>query len=160
MPNYCENELTVTGSPEKLLEFKKRVSSKKEDLGTQSIEQQVIDRLLHREDEEGLILDAERIKPYPKGLNYDRRDWRVENWGTKWLDEPSLSELTGALLYSFDTAWSPPCSLVLEMGRMFPELCFELQYWEGGAGFQGTFIMENGKVITNEHTDYSGDRGG
>ena len=170
MPNYCDNELTVTGPPKKLREFRLKVSTMPEDLGTQTVEQQVVDRLLKREDKEGRIIDADRIKPYPEGLNYDKQgyNWCRENWGTKWnFVEPTLARrIEGdpdkpvSLHYKFLTAWSPPTPLVQKMGEMFPELRFVLNYWEGGVGFQGSFIVENGAVTKDESEDYSGRRGG
>jgi len=66
----------------------------------------------------------------------------------------------GNLQFNFDCAWSPPTPLIKRLSEMFPTLRFNMQYWEGGAGFQGIAQYMNGKEIKNVTMDYSGRRGG
>ena len=102
------------------------------------------------------------LKGNKDGFNIGGYRWCLDNWGTKWgLCEVELvMEDESELEYTFETAWSPPLPIVKVMGEMFPKLKFELRYFEGGSGFNGLYIMEDGKVETNRQADYFGSRGG
>lgn len=84
------------------------------------------------------------IEKYGFGNWYD---WSCANWGTKWnasyseviTDEPDNIEV------SFDTAWSPPISWVMQTENLYPKLSFTLEYEEGGMGFKGVYV--NGVVV-------------
>jgi len=151
MPNWCDCELCITGPKEDLRKLKRKVKSKKS------------------------VLDADKIIPYPKefknldkarpgeGFNSGGYEWCCENWGTKWgFCDPAVADNIkhGELVYTFETAWSPPIPLIKELGKLFPKLVFELRYFEGGAGFNGLFVIENGKVEVDKVGEYFGYRGG
>lgn len=186
MPNYCENELTVTGPRARQDEFREKVKG---------------DNV-----EDGEVLDANKIIPYPSifalldkldlfevkqgkipspeltaeeskllleaalagydtkkdGYNQGGYEWCLVNWGTKWgfCDSRIDRETSRTLHYSFLTAWSPPTPLIKKVGEMFPGLSFRLKYFEGGAGFQGVFAMKDGQVVEDVSLEYSGNRGG
>jgi hypothetical protein len=65
--------------------------------------------------------------------------WRMENWGTKWgaysfhvvIDEPHRYE------FCFDTAWSPPTPIFEVMAKQFPNLRFEIAYYDEFGSFAG-----------------------
>lgn len=173
MPNWVENELEVTGPPGKLLEFKEKARGKPHGYG---------------EDGEVKALCEDNFIPYPErfreldrvthgyeqahpddwqgrpkdGFNQGGYEWCCENWGTKWgfCHVELAEEAPGRLFYTFDTAWSPPEPLIRRMGTMFPELTFELTYYEAGMGFQGSLVIENGESVDEKQETYSGDRGG
>jgi hypothetical protein len=46
------------------------------------------------------------------------------------------------------------------MGELFPDLVFDLRYFEGGMQFNGIYRIENGQVADERSGDYFGDRGG
>jgi len=114
----------------------------------------------------------------PKGDAYNNKGgykWCIKNWGNgnslqshrsvlalaKWnADEPELIERKRSLLYTFDTAWSPPLPVIIKMSKTFPQLLFTLKYWEGGMGFQGIFKAKNGKVLKDIHKPYKGHKRG
>jgi len=166
MPNWCENELRVTGDAGKLKAFREAVKS------------------------EGKLLDANKLIPYPEhfrrldeiasawdqahlvggkfpegvsladqpqdGFNSGGHEWQTENWGTKWgfCDVEVADEGEGYVEFIFTTAWGPLIPLIKKMGEMFPDLTFDLTYREGGVGFQGTLLIENGRVVKEEQGDY------
>lgn len=88
--------------------------------------------------------------------------WCIANWGTKWNacspEEPEITK--NKCVYSFQTAWAPPTPVVLAASLKFPELEFELKYYEGGCGYKGVFACKNGEVSQDETKEYSGSRGG
>lgn len=188
MPNWCECELRVSGkTKQEVLKFKAYAAGYKDEVEMLSEEvagetrkkpldeNQFIpypkefrlldeahhgDRTLTLEEKQflrNLGFDLER-----DGFNQGGYEWCVENWGTKWGFCDVRSRWVGerTLLYEFITAWSPPLPLIKKMGEMFPGLRFDLGYWEGGMGFRGRFVVENGKVIRNTTEEYSGPRGG
>ncbi len=156
MPNYCENTLKVVGTKKDITRFANRVYGKSE---------------------ESASLDFNRIIPYPKkferldkawqeeyektgefplwknGFNSGGYEWCIENWGTKWnamyvtRTANTLADGLQEIIYTFDTAWSPPIPVVAKMAEMFPTLEFELFYQEGGEGFEGSNSFADGKQI-------------
>lgn len=152
MPNWCSCELTV------------QVTAKghpgKRRKQTEMLER-FVDFAKGTEDE----LEANNFWPIPKELEDGNGwyDWCIHNWGTKWgfchTSEAKWLSKT-KILYSFDTAWSPPTGLLLHISEMYPEFTFKLKYWEGGCGFKGVYTVKNGIVIEDEHSEYRGMRGG
>lgn len=189
LPNWCENDLTVSGPREKLDEFKRVVSDGDEVLVAEKIipypkvlafldklnpleaqikrreggeEPKIPDEL--KEEYSSLMLQGalEGYDIRKDGFNQGGYEWCVNNWGTKWgfCHSRIVWEDNGSTFYQFDTAWSPPTPLIVKMGQMFPELTFELRYYECGAGFQGCLRIEGGEVVEDWCGDYKGDRGG
>ena len=181
MPNWVENDLTVSGPKERLEEFKQRVAGDEEPLDAGKIIPYppvfaLLDRLNSfvgrqaeptKEDSKLLLESAlQGYDTHKDGYNQGGYEWCRDNWGTKW----NFSEVSGPVLevrprvcklyYSFETAWSPPTPLIRKMGEIFPDLSFKLVYWEGGAGYQGVFCMRNGRVTKDENRAYSGSKGG
>jgi hypothetical protein len=89
-------------------------------------------------------------------------DWSIENWGTKWnaSDTERDDDCDSVIEYTFNTAWAPPEPVILSASKQFLNLNFELNYFEGGMGFKGTYIVENGEVVDEHQSDYHGRRGG
>jgi hypothetical protein len=130
-------------------------------------------------------LDTQKFIPYPRkfaeldekarkeakkgnhisnGFSSGGHEWCNANWGTKWgichAKEPEENYEWGELLYTFETAWSPPLPVVKKMSEKFKGLRFILTYFERRMAFNGIFICEDGKVVRHEHGPYFGDRGG
>ncbi len=88
----------------------------------------------------------ERIDPTPPEMLEDDSyadgwfNWRVEQWGTKWdVEYPRAiadSLLAGEQAH-FNTAWSPPIAAIETLSKMFPDIEFRLDYYEGGCWFAG-----------------------
>ena len=76
-------------------------------------------------------------------------DWSVANWGTKWdigrIDNPPASlDTDGALRVSFESAWAPPVEGYLHLiGLGFNVLAY---YYEPGIGFCGRVNNEGDKL--------------
>ena len=72
--------------------------------------------------------------------------WSVANWGTKWdIAVPHISDDTdpNTLIFSFETAWSPPIAFYEKMVDMGWEI--DAEYTEEGMGFVGYFTNEEGE---------------
>jgi hypothetical protein len=104
------------------------------------------------------------------GYNQGGYNWCVNNWGTKWgfcdielveeIYQKGKDDKCSELFYTFNTAWSPALPLIKKMGKMFPSITFDLRYFEQGAGFNGMYIVNKGKVTQDHSGEYFGDRGG
>jgi len=188
LPNWVENDLIVEGPRPKLDEFKQAVSGDGEALVAEKIIPYpkvlaFLDKLNNLEaqvkrregkqpeipeelkDEYSELLLQGALEGYDimrDGFNQGGYEWCINNWGAKWgfCHSHIVEESGGSIFYQFDTAWSPPEPLIIRMGEMFPELTFELRYYECGMGFQGCLRLESGRVVENWSGAYQGDRGG
>ena len=146
MPNHVENDLTVRGPAEELERMKEFVTGENEEL----------------------LLDADKIIPSPEGthtmegFNSGGYQWCLANWGTKWgFYDARREDLSPTkVVYHFNTAWSPAVQLVDRLASLFPLLAFKWDYFEGGMGFQGHVVYDNGTALSRREDSYSGHRGG
>ena len=145
MPNWCNNDLKITGKNAELKKLLKYIKGKDET-------------------GEELVFDFEKVSPTPKELmkhsaplrdrklvekfikKYGAEDWwywRINNWGTKWNlgADQTIEVEDGCISMSFDTAWSPPVGIIEKLGEKFPKLSFELIYCEVGMCFAGKYIV-------------------
>lgn len=73
-------------------------------------------------------------------------DWCVKNWGTKWDIEGEGSRLADDhASYTFQSAWSPPVEAFVTISKSFPELTFDLEYFESGMSFMGRVEIRDGE---------------
>lgn len=74
--------------------------------------------------------------------------WTNAHWGTKWSPDVTQAsiELTAVSL-TFDSAWSPPQGLVVELSRINPALTFILEYAEPGTGYLGASAYRKGEEV-------------
>jgi hypothetical protein len=190
MPNFCENELTITGPDidkvlatirhmesdnpdEHILDFDKIIPYPQDfkDLDKRNAEYQQKHRAIVQDDpERDTKLKAlageygvEPGMPWLKdGFNSGGFEWCCENWGTKWnACHVSLSKRgEGSAFIEFETAWSPPVPVIEKLATLFPDHDFELEYFEGGMGFCGQARWSQGEEQYHNHSDYYGHRGG
>ena len=143
MPNWCENNMKVTGDGKDLTEIR--------------------DALLNKDDEVGFL---DFCKPEPKfeGEN-DWYEWRNRNWGTKWeiarTDSKDATWCTfvsevkregdGRVTFtaSFGTAWSPPTQALESLVERYPDIHIELQFHEPGMGFVGRWDSDWGEGVVD-----------
>jgi hypothetical protein len=64
-----------------------------------------------------------------------------------------LKSTTKKLTYNFFSAWSPPIPVIEKMGKMFKKLSFDLEFLSEGEEFEGTLLIENGKVVSNSYKE-------
>lgn len=132
MPNWCSNKLTInTATPEQKGELKQWydfVSSPNYYTSTKT----------------GLFY---HLLPTPSNMSDEIAiKTKVDLWGTKWdiasfgnIDY-NVDEVNGDLLIlDFDTAWSPPLGVCMELVKR--GYYFRLEYFEPGSDFGG--VVEN-----------------
>ena len=171
MPNWCDCELEVTakeGCEKQLKDFKTFACEKCSDGVNQLSANKFIPypatfKKLDKEAAEHIKNHPGDWKNHPKdGFNQGGYEWCIANWGTKWglCDVELANENKDSLSYEFKTAWSPPLPIIKKMGEMFPDLEFSLRYFECGVGFNGWYLIKNGKIEKDETGKYYGNRGG
>jgi hypothetical protein len=83
-------------------------------------------------------------------------DWRTENWGTQWdayydflvseKPKPMINE-TGDRI-RFQTAWSPPLPVILELSRKYPSMIFIHTWYSEDLGkWVGLRVLLAGAIL-------------
>ena len=121
MPNWCSNNLVITGDTETLVQLKDIIEG----------------------DGEGLL---EAIVPIGE---YDR-ETALSKWGTKWdvssegLEYTDNGDGTSTIEGYFDSAWSPPVEAFAQLAEDWDSCYIELRYFEPGLGLIGLYDSEGG----------------
>lgn len=147
MPNWCHNELTVSGDPDKVTAFVEKV----------------------RTADKPLTFAAHVPEP-AEGSHWV--GWREEHWGTKSnaeiealmaigtevaiaaLDAATTSldwvSTDGGLQLKFHTAWQPPHVWLKAVAEQEPELRFVLRFAEPGGEFAGEIRAQGAELTAQE----------
>ena len=152
MPNWCQNEVTVTATDrgkaeafvdfvrygENYFSFEKIVPMPKELKGTRSpatiVPQEEYDSWVDSNNHGvGRPITQELSDRFKKEYGYDNwYDWAIVNWGTKWdtdCEEVHIDDF-GGVEYRFDTAWGPPEPICDALRELFPKLDISWYYHE------------------------------
>lgn len=162
MPNWCENQLSITGKKDELT------------------------KLLNIADVNGEYKLLETLYPMPEELNisstfgeaddqlkklhevnkekYGHTDWyswRNANWGCKWPESDlriaqELSDNndgTWTIALDFETPWGPPIEAFEKIASDYPSLLFCLYYEEPGMGFCGNNIWAKGECVDSSQSE-------
>jgi hypothetical protein len=131
MPNWSFNHLQIIGK------------------------QDEIDKCLNSVKTKESAFDFDAVIPRPENIS-DWYTWNIEHWGTKWNAQPSSGDTivaeripTGAEIW-FDTPWTPPVPVLLELSKKFPELEFQLYFTEEWMG-EGLAQFKNGETLLYGH---------
>tara|TARA_S200000501_G_scaffold252946_1_gene237037 strand:- start:11566 stop:12204 length:639 start_codon:yes stop_codon:yes gene_type:complete len=150
MPNWCINNISIKGDIDNMKPMvdKLETINKKGLLDTFYPLPTELENTTKPPRELSEQESEELIKKY--GFN-NWYDWRVYNYGTKWSDdETNISkdddtELSGY----FNTAWSPPEMGIRYISKRFKNNTFEVDYFEPGMDYMGSFKYLNG-ICHNE----------
>lgn len=152
MPNNCHNAMRVTGPHQALEDFADLAHGRYSAFQVNNfvpMPQEINAAPSPNRNEE----QVNRLIRKYEASNW--HDWAINNWGSKWPAYNTHLETQGAsaLLYTFDTAWTPfNAQVFLAMSRRFPELAIELHYFDQLMRFKGRRTLYGGK-ITHESQD-------
>jgi len=180
MPNWSFNSLSISGNPEEIAQVKFQVSqpftrehenwnpeTKQMEVKTYTYDNPVFAfwNIIRPTDMEAYAKQPDRTLPLEEQLKFKGKDWyswNVTHWGTKWDvavsngDEWPETQIqvdnSDHLIYSFNTAWSPPEEVVAELSRQFPNLTFDMEY-EEETGWGGDFTYKAGEVVAQRNYD-------
>ena len=145
MPNWCDNQLSITGPNSVIDKIEKIV---KDD---DSHENNGLLNFFHpmpKELEGTTSPSSSAKKPQPMIEGFDCwYDWRVHNWSTKWevcefygVDRQYHSEQNegeSTITFGFDSAWAPPIGAYEKFIEDNSDCSLKAWYYEGGCDFMG-----------------------
>ena len=162
MPNYCTNNLTVTGDAKEIKRFHEAITAGE----LQAHEHfRILDNLFptpkelkdttkgyYGEGTEKQIKQEEMNKAnIEKFGSPDWYEWNCKNYGSKWSEfdgvfgQVSDNEINA----TFMSAWSPIGEGIRNVSKQFPTLDFVLSYDEGGMAFCGGYAFRNGEIFAD-----------
>ena len=161
MPNWCDNQVTITGPNSVIDKIEKIVKEEKEDNGLLNFFHPMPKQL------EGTTSPSSSAdKPQPMVEGFDNwYDWRNANWGTKWelcefygVDRQYHSEQNegeSTITFGFDSAWAPPINAYEQFLRDNEDCSLKAWYYEGGCDFMGEW--DNGSDNCYTPSNYKSD---
>lgn len=181
MPNWCMNELSVSGTAKELKNFVFATQGLPAQYPLQACEKNEFKKT------EKPCFCFNALIPTPDEvlqIGYDGHDkiskdammhiltgqpiypidgyyWNIQNWGTKWdvyydnitPKKMGWSKGCTSILFNFDTAWSPPLKWFEKVVEKFPQLSFQLHYSEPSGYFAGDIYGNDGQCVYDEYDD-------
>ena len=146
MPNYCNNNIVITGPNSVIDKIEKIANGDKGDLlqyfyPMPKALQDTTAPLQKDATKEEKAKAKENLKKY----GYDNwYDWRVENWGTKWdimefynINRKEIGEDESEISLGFDTAWAPALGAYERFKDKNSNCSLKAYYYEPGCDFMG-----------------------
>ena len=167
MPNYCTNNLTVTGDAKEIKRFHEAITAGE----LQAHENfRILDNLFPTPKElkdttkgyygEGtekqLQMEAMQKANLEKFGAPDWYEWNCKNYGSKWSDfDGVIGQVSdNEINLTFMSAWSPIGEGIRNVSKQFPTLDFVLSYDEGGMAFCGGYAFRNGEIFADIEGEY------
>ena len=148
MPNWCDNQITITGPNSVIDKIEKIVKEEKNQDGLLNFMKPMPKQL---EDTTSPSSSADKPQPMVEGFD-NWYDWRVENWSTKWevcefygVDRQYLTEQSegeSTISFGFSSAWAPPINAYEKFLENNSNCFIRAYYYEGGCDFMG--VWEDG----------------
>ena len=158
MPNWCDNQVTITGPNSVIDKIEKIVKEEKDGGGLLNFFKPMPKQL---EDTTSPSSSADKPQPMVEGFD-NWYDWRCENWSTKWdvnefygVDRQYLTEQSegeSTISFGFSSAWSPPLGAYEQFLADHEECSLKAYYYEGGCDFMGEW--DNGSDDCYAPSDY------
>ena len=112
-------------------------------------------------DDEGLQFNFRAVIPVDDSSieafirHPDMNVLRRQAWGTKWnaYDGAIVSRDPGCLNFEFNTAWDFPEPVYRKLGKMFPQLSFDIAAIDPGEWWAVTAIIAGGKAVFDRKAD-------
>ena len=113
MPNWCDNQVTITGPNSVIDKIEKIVNEEKDGDGLLNFFHPMPKQL---KDTTSPSSSADKPQPMIEGFD-NWYDWRCENWSTKWevnefygVDRQHLNDSLdeSTISFGFSSAWAPP----------------------------------------------------
>ena len=159
MPNWCDNQLSITGPNSVIDKIEKIVKAEDTHENTGLLN---FFKPMPKELEGTTSPSSSADKPQPMVEGFDNwYDWRVENWGTKWelcefygVDRQHLNDSLdeSTISFAFSSAWAPPINAYEQFLADNENCSLKAYYYEGGCDFMGEW--DNGSDDCYAPSDY------
>ena len=130
MPNYVYSTFTVSGPPEEVARFQRKMFITDEGDGASVQSARVRPEI---------YLNFDAVIPMPEEFKVSGAEaWAVRHWGTKWLafDVHAVEHEPGKLWFQFTTAWDFPTAAFEAIAAEFPNLLFQGSAYEENHEFE------------------------
>ena len=158
MPNWCNNNFSISGSTETIQDL---WESAQKTGGLLSAVRPLPEILEGTTSPTPADIDPVQQRTMIAQTGYDNwYDWQVANWGTKWdvsiegLEFIDNKDGTASISGWFDSAWSPPIQAYEQMADDFDSCVIECSYHEPGMDFAGFWSSENGDEFFDGISEY------
>ena len=149
MPNWCNNNITITG-PNKIIDkIEKIVKNGKYEKPEDGLLEYFHPMPAELRD---TVADGSKRKKLQKKYGFDDwYGWATENWSTKWdihefygdvCDRNYINDDESEISFGFDSAWAPPIGAYDKFINENSNVSIRATYYEGGCDFMG--IWDNG----------------
>ena len=163
MPNWCDNQVTITGPNSVIDKIEKIVNEEKDAGGLLNFFHPMPKEL--RDTTADGSEDKKMIEKY--GYS-DWYGWACDNWGTKWdlcefygVDRQYLTEQSegeSSISFAFSSAWSPPVGAYEYFLAKNEECSLKAYYYEGGCDFMGVWDNGDDRCYTISETASDGSK--
>ena len=145
MPNWCDNQITITGPNSVIDKIEEIVKADDTHKNTGLLN---FFKPMPKELEGTTSPSSSADKPQPMVEGFGNwYDWRVENWSTKWevcefygVDRQYHSEQSegeSTISFGFSSAWAPPIGAYEKFLENNSDCSVRAFYYEGGCDFMG-----------------------
>jgi len=163
MPNWCDNQITITGPNSVIDKIEKIVKEEKDEQGLLNFFHPMPAEL------KDTTADGSKDKEMlAKHGHSDWYSWATENWSTKWevnefygVDRQHLNDSLdeSTISFGFSSAWAPPIGayerFIMNMSEKNLDVSVKAYYYEGGCDFAGCWDDGNDECIAP--SDYKSD---
>ena len=156
MPNWCDNQITITGPNSVIDKIEKIVKEEKDEQGLLNFFHPMPAEL--RDTTADGSKDKEMLA---KHGHSDWYSWATDNWSTKW----DINEFYGVdrkgdtISFAFSSAWAPPIGayeqFIISSSEKKQDVSVKAYYYEGGCDFAGCWDDGNDECISP--SDYKSD---
>ena len=150
MPNWCDNQITITGPNSVIDKIEKIVKEEKDTNGLLNFFYPMPKQLEGTEAGPPAKTKKEKLERARLQVEYGASnwyDWRTTNWSTKWevcefygVDRQYQSEQNegeSTISFGFSSAWAPPIGAYEMFLEKNEECSLRAFYYEGGCDFMG-----------------------
>lgn len=161
MPNWCSNTIVVGGEAADISEFNTWLGDGKNLLfKIKPIPQKLVDTVagFHGDPEKQAELEKQEQSNLEQFGYRNWYDWNIGNWGTKWDIDAEIDDSNNTddqVIFSFESAWSPPQKAIAILAEKFNKLSFRHSYLEEGVGFVGYDEYDTGGLTNSEYNEDS-----
>lgn len=175
MPNWCYNQMTITGKTDDLRKFINDITVPEPTDDNPNATKLSIKTLfpcpaeLHeynsplRTGKDGKTLSDDEVSALSERFiamygSADWYSWQSDNWGTKWGDcntasDEEIKDGDTSLSIYYETAWSPATGLIAKISSLYPQLLFRVVSTEESDAFLCYQVFHNGQVVGQQDYD-------